>query len=104
MPTRIVTYAHRYKRPPRKKKAVPLQVPAIVRSGRKRGDVPKSAPAANDDRKPAIVTVSSKRDRLRRREAAAADDAGREKSPEELEEEARAEAFLARMMRPRDDI
>jgi hypothetical protein len=96
MPTRIVTYAHRYKRPPRKKKAVPLQVPAIVRSGRKRGDVPKSAPAANDDRKPAIVTVPSKWDRMRRREAAAT---GRQKSPEEMEEEARAEAFLRRMMR-----
>ena len=30
--TRIVTYAHRYKRPPRKRKAVALEVPAIVRA------------------------------------------------------------------------
>jgi hypothetical protein len=42
MPTRIVTYVHRYKRPPRKKKAVAPQVPAVVRSGRKR----EAAPAA----------------------------------------------------------
>ena len=28
--TRIVTYAHRYKRPPRKRKAVALEAPAIV--------------------------------------------------------------------------
>jgi hypothetical protein len=26
---RIVTYAHRYKRPPRRKKAMALEVPAI---------------------------------------------------------------------------
>jgi hypothetical protein len=96
MPSRIVTYVHRYKRPPRKKKAVPLQVPAIVRNDRKRGDVPKSTPAANDDRKPAIVTVPSKRDRMRRREEV--DQA--QVSPEEL---AKAEAFLRRMMRPRGE-
>jgi hypothetical protein len=82
MPTRIITYAHRYKRPPRKKKAAPLPVPAIVRSGRKRVEASKPAPAANDDRKLAIVTVPSKWDRMRRREAASA---GPEKSPEELE-------------------
>ena len=58
MPSRILTYAHRYKRPPRKWKAVVLEVPAIVRSGRKRKEVPKPAPAANDDRKP-IVTAPS---------------------------------------------
>jgi hypothetical protein len=29
--TRIVTYAHRYKRPPKKLKAVALEVPAVVR-------------------------------------------------------------------------
>jgi hypothetical protein len=38
MPSRIVTYAHRCKRPPRKKKAAPLPEPAIVRSGRKRAE------------------------------------------------------------------
>jgi hypothetical protein len=43
--TRIVTYAHRYKRPPRKRKPVALEAP-----------VP-----ANDDRKPAIVTARPKR-------------------------------------------
>jgi hypothetical protein len=61
----------RYERPPRKKKAAVLEVPAIVRSGRKREEAsaPDPASAASDDRKPAIVTVPSKLDRLRRREA-----------------------------------
>ena len=30
MPNRIVTSTYRYKRPPRKRKAVPLEGPAIV--------------------------------------------------------------------------
>ena len=69
--TRIVTYAHRYKRPPKKRKAVALEVPAIVTRARKRlraeaPDDPKPTPA-NDDRKPtqplpaAIVTAKPKR-------------------------------------------
>jgi hypothetical protein len=74
MTTRIVTYAHRYKRPPRKKpKAAALAVPAIVKA-------------------------PSKGERIRRREAA---DAAREVSPEEMEEEARVADLVARMMRPR---
>ena len=32
--TRIVTYAHRYKRPPRKRKAMALEVPAVVTTRR----------------------------------------------------------------------
>ena len=53
--TGIVTSTYRYKRPPRKRKPVRLEVPAIVRRGTK----PETPPApANDDRKPAIVTVS----------------------------------------------
>ena len=32
MPARIVTSTYRYKRPPRKRKAVALEVPAIVRA------------------------------------------------------------------------
>jgi hypothetical protein len=98
MPTRIVTYVHRYKRPPRKKKAVPLQVPAIVRNGRKRGDVPKlrRQRAMTGSRRSSPCPGQASGDRNRRREAA---DAIREKSPEELEEEARADAFLRRMMR-----
>ena len=68
-PRSIVTYAHRPKRPPRKK------AKAAAITG------------------PAIVTVTSKRDRIiRRREEAAADD-GTEASPE-------IKAFFARMMRP----
>ena len=46
MPSRIVTYAHRLKRPPRKK------AKAAAMTG------------------PAIVTVTSKRNRIRRREMA----------------------------------
>jgi hypothetical protein len=51
--SRIVTYAHRYKQPPRKKsKAATITGPAIVRS---RVFKPATRPA-NDDRKPAIVS------------------------------------------------
>jgi hypothetical protein len=74
---RIVTYAHRYRQPPRKK--------------------PKAAAIAI----PAIVKAPTKGERARRREAAAADDAGRERSPEEMEDEARAADLIARMTRPR---
>ena len=56
--TRIVTTTYRYKRPPKRRKAVALAGPAIVRKR-----APKSASLAhlpeqpaNDDRKPAIVT------------------------------------------------
>ena len=53
--TGVVTSIYRYKRPPRKRKPVRLEAPAIVRRGTK----PETPPApANDDRKPAIVTVS----------------------------------------------
>ena len=53
--TRIVTSTYRYKRPPRNRKPVLLEVPAIVRKGAAK---PKTTPApANDDRKPVIVTV-----------------------------------------------
>jgi hypothetical protein len=57
MPSRIVTSTYRYKRPPRERKAVPLEGPAIVRK-RAPPSQQVSAPApANDDRKPVIVTV-----------------------------------------------
>ncbi len=62
----IVTYAHRPKRPPRKK------AKAAAITG------------------PAIVTVTSKRDSIRRSEEA---DQNTEASPE-------VKAFFARMMRP----
>ena len=60
--TAIVTTHYRYKRPPRKRKAVALEVPAIVTRAKKRKAAPASkqgpvaAPAA-DDPKSAIVTV-----------------------------------------------
>jgi hypothetical protein len=68
MPSRIVTYAHRPRRSPRQK--------------------PAKAAAVNG---PAIVTASSKRDRITRRREVADDDT--EASPE-------VKAFFARMMRP----
>jgi hypothetical protein len=110
---RIVTTAYRPKRPPRKRKAVAIAGPAIVRKA-------VSLPAdgqrkpANDDRKPAIVaargasvapvpgtkpkpsivtTTSRKRARLLRSES--------EPSPEDPEATARVRAFFDRMIRPR---
>ena len=69
--TRIVTTHYRYKRPPRKQ-AAPLEMPAVVTKASKRSrvsvrtdtsDAAKTAPAApaNDDRKPAIVTPTSRK-------------------------------------------
>ena len=71
--TRIVTTHYRYKRPPRKRGAVPLEGPAIVTkrappSQQARGvqkqhhaepeqGASKPAAPANDDRKPVIVTA-----------------------------------------------
>jgi hypothetical protein len=56
----IVTYAHRYKPPPRKKQAAPLPGRAVVtKRARPNTGAPKTGPAAvtapppaNDDRKP----------------------------------------------------
>ena len=86
----IVTTAYRYKRPPRKRKAVPLKGAAIVR---KRGSAdagpppdepePAAPPPANDDApakpapaaKRAIATsISRKRTRFLRTEQAAEPD------------------------------
>ena len=39
--TRIVTY--RYKRPPRKRNAVPLEGPAIVRKGAAKPETPRAS-------------------------------------------------------------
>ena len=90
MPARIVTSTYRYKRPPRKKKPVLLEVPAIVtkRAASPQASAPKPAAPANDDRKPAIVTTSKR---------------GRRQQPEpeiNTEADARVKAFLARMVRP----
>jgi hypothetical protein len=70
--TRIVTTHYRYKRPPRKRKAVALEAPAIVRAGKradlrqKSDEIPPVSPTppANDDRKSAIVTVKRKAGRF----------------------------------------
>jgi hypothetical protein len=63
--TNIVRSTYRYRRPPKRKKAVPLEVPAVVtierKTRRRKSDVATAAPAestpANDDRKPAVVTA-----------------------------------------------
>jgi hypothetical protein len=62
MPARIVSSTYRYKRPPRKRKAVPLEVPPIVRKGAAKPETPPAP--ANDDRKPAIVTVKRRNSRF----------------------------------------
>jgi hypothetical protein len=55
--TRIATYAYRYKRPPRERKAVPLEVPAVVKAGKRSKAAPKPAQPAS----PAIVTARKPR-------------------------------------------
>ena len=57
--SRIVTSTYRYKRPPRKRKAVPLEGPAIVRRGeaRQRQPRPTAGTAPTDGKKSAIVTA-----------------------------------------------
>ncbi len=60
MPSAIVTSTYRYKRPPRNKKPVLLEVPAIVTkraSPSQQASAPKPAAPANDDRNPAIFTA-----------------------------------------------
>ena len=72
--SRIVTTTYRYKPPPKKRKAVAIAGPAIVRKvkaakGVHTADTPKPGqappPPANDDRKPAIVTTTSRSKRGR---------------------------------------
>jgi hypothetical protein len=91
----VVTTAYRPKRP-RKRKAVAIAGPAIVRKrGRAAAVVPpdrgeKPTPA-NDDRKPAIITsISRKRARLQRAEPAA------EPEPDDPEADAAMRAWLER--------
>jgi hypothetical protein len=74
----VVRTAYRYKRPPRKRQTVALEVPAVVKGAdpakaRKRGakaaqrlTVNRGSETAatqvtNDDRKPAIVTIRSRK-------------------------------------------
>lgn len=71
MPSRIVTYVHRPKRPPRKQKAVVLQ--AIVAKASNRNPTPRAEPQtapANDDRKSAIVATKSRKRAKQRPEPA----------------------------------
>ena len=102
MPSRIVTSTYRYKRPPRKRKAVPLEGPAIVTKRRLLPDAGTQAVApARDHRpaEPAPVPAARKRSAI----VTAASKRGRPPKPEpeiNPEAEARVKAFLARMMRP----
>jgi hypothetical protein len=61
--TSIVTSTYRYKRPPRKRKPVAIEATAVVTAQpstpREAAGVP-ATPPANDDRKPAIVTIKRK--------------------------------------------
>ena len=95
MPSRIVTTVHRPKRPPQKRKAVALAVPAIVTKAGNRKPTrpaePQTAPA-NDDRRPAIVTAASRKQRRAERSAAMEAD--------NSEADSRVKAFFARMIRP----
>ena len=74
----IVTTAYRYKRPPKKRKAVALEVPVIVT---KRTATPAKVapPPANDDRKSAIVIIT-KRSKLRGEPVSPAAPAGYEEA------------------------
>ena len=60
MPARIVTTHYRYKRPPRTRKAVALEGPAIVGKRARPADAPTPGPA-NDDRPAVIVTAKRPR-------------------------------------------
>jgi hypothetical protein len=67
--TRIVRHAYRYKRPPRKRKAVALEVPAIARAADpakaskhgahpiRQSDEAIAISSASTDRKSAIITI-----------------------------------------------
>jgi hypothetical protein len=106
---------HHYKRPPKKRKAVALEVPAVVTTKRSRRSVPGSAaaeavsqsPRLHDEapqpstarsaattappvRKSAIVTAK------RGKRITATPDADKEASPS-------VKAFFARMIRPRGE-
>ena len=98
----IVTTSYRYKRPGKKRKAVALQGPAVVRKSAagpvEPGDqsnfdaasteVPQQP--ANEDRRPAIATsISRKRARLQRAEPA-------EPEPDDPEADAAMRAWLER--------
>jgi len=94
--TRIVTTTYRYKRPPRKRKAVALEVPAVVQLS-KPGNRPEHQPARHPDdgKESAIVsTTSRKRLKLLRAEERSA---VRDEDPEAM---ARVRAFFARNVRP----
>jgi hypothetical protein len=109
MPTRIVTYGHRPKRPPRKRKAIALQVPAIVTKATRRqpadpppvADEPEPTPPPAKDDTPAVpappaaksaIVTAKRRGRLAK--------SLRELLPDDPEVDARVNAFFARMIRP----
>ncbi len=87
MPSRIITYAHRYKRPPRKKaKAAAIDGPAIVRRGAKPPD--DATASTGTASTPMIVRHTAEKGRRKQWV-----DDGQETPPE-------VKALIARMMRP----
>jgi hypothetical protein len=94
----VVTTVYRPKRPPRKKKAVPLAGPRVVTA--KRAAAVTAPLPANDDGKPApeksaiVTTTSRKLLKLERADRRRAD------RPEDPEAVAEVKAFIARMIRP----
>ena len=93
MPARIVTSTYRYKRPPRKRKAVPLEVPAIItpRSKAAPAIVQRDVEAGNDNRPagPKSRIVQAAKPKGRRK--VWADDGQQETEPE-------IKALIGRMM------
>jgi hypothetical protein len=102
---RIVTSTYRYKRPPKRKAPVVLPGPVIVAAKRSRpgGGKPAAEPKgptatspAKAERKPAVVTTTSKKTlKLMRQERAQA--ANADADPEVT---ARVRAWLKQMIRP----
>jgi hypothetical protein len=53
---RVVTYAHRYKRPPKKRKSPAVDVPTVVTTKKSRRSVPGFAAAESVPRSPPATT------------------------------------------------
>jgi hypothetical protein len=91
---RIVTYAHRYKRPPRKRQAAALEVPAVVKVTSKWTTRPQPAPAnpepaapptPTNDPKPAPPPTASAIVTIRRRKHAMLAHLLEDLTPEEVQ-------------------
>jgi hypothetical protein len=106
LPRRIITSTYRYKRPPKRKAPVVLPDSVVVTANRRRLRGEKAAAEPKDpiatapakaERKPAVVTTTTSKKRLKlpREERALAAGAG-----VDPETRARIRAFLKQMTRP----